>query len=280
LFTGCSKEFSYENSQQAQAVVATGSIMDSLGNCLVTSSSGNYYNGVALLGDSNYVQLTIDVFSVGSYNIQTSLVNGFQFAGSGNFSDTGTQQVILRASGTPAQIQPTSFQVSYDGNTCGFVVNVQDSTGHGANGGGGIASDTVGLNQWQFNEGAHLYTGTIQSATFTNLIGSNLIMAGYTSSGTDTAFGLSFEFSGSSLDTGNFNTLLAGNSFTLNVASGPSAGNIIFASNATSSQIMSLVISSYNASTQVVNGSFSGTAYDFTGNSVQISNGLFKATVN
>jgi hypothetical protein len=276
LFFGCSKELSYENNGIPIAVAATGTLKDNAGDCLPINPKGSYYNGVAILGDTNYVQVTVNVKTTGSYNIQTDRQNGFQFAGTGVFNNTGIQTINLKASGTALQIQQTNFTVTFNNTSCNFSVNVQDSTGHS---GGGTNDPSIALGKWQFVANGHTYTGNIQAALFSNLIGASLTIVGYTASGTDTAFGVSVEFNGTTLDTGTYPTSGAGTNFSLQIASGINAGNIIFAANATSTQIVNITINSYDAATKIVYGTFSGISYDFNGTDIPITNGKFKATV-
>lgn len=270
---------SYETNVIPAGVTATGSLKDSSGNCMTIAPNGAYYNGVALLGDTNYVQLTVNVTSTGSYNIQSDRQDGFQFAGTGVFTNTGIQTINLKASGTPTAKGVINFLVSFDSTACNFTVHVQDSTGHSNNNGGSSDTSGIALSQWQFVANGHTYSGNIQSAIFTNLIGGTLTVVGFTASGTDTAFGITVQFPGNTLDTGTYVTSDAGTNFSLQIASGPNIGNIIYAANATSSQVINIIIDSYNTVTKVVSGTFSGTSYNSGGNDVPITNGKFKATV-
>jgi type 1 fimbria pilin len=95
------------------------------------------------------------------------------------------------------------------------------------------------------------------------------------SGSTDTTFGITVQFPGTTLDTGTYVTSDAGTNFSLALA--PS-GNIIYAANATSvPPVLNITISSYISSTKTVTGTFSGQAYDFNGNILAITNGKFKA---
>lgn len=255
------------------ATTSTGTLKDTLGNCLPITVTGTYFNGV-VVHDTNYVQITVNVATTGSYNIQSDRQNGFQFAGTGVFSGTGVQTVSLRASGTPLQIQSTNFTVTFDSASCSFSVNVLDSTGHS---GGVTDSSSIGLNQWQFVANGHTYAGNITTADFSNLIGADLTLAGnMASNSADTAFGITIQFPGSTLDTGSFATSAPGTNFSLQLNQ---SGNIIFAANATSNQVLNIDISSYSGTSKIVVGTFSGSAYDINGNTVPITNGEFKATV-
>jgi hypothetical protein len=274
LFFSCSKEHSLETGALQGGNTAAGTLKDTSGNCLPIVVKGSYYNGV-VPGDTNYIQVTVNVKTAGSFNIQTDQQNGFQFAGTGIFNSTGIQTVNLKASGTPSQIIPTNFTLTFDSSACIFTVNVEDSTGHSGNGG---STDTSGiaLNQWQFVANGHTYSGNIGTAVFTNLIGANLTLVGTMASGSmDTVFGITVQFTGTTLDTGTYATSDAGTNFSLTLLQ---SGNIIYAANATSvPPVLNIIISGYNASTKTVAGTFSGQAYDFNGSNLNITNGKFKA---
>lgn len=274
LFFSCSKEYSLETDALPAGNTAAGSLKDTSGNCLPIVVKGTYYDGV-IAGDTNYIQVTVNVKTAGSFNIQTDQQNGFQFAGTGVFISTGVQTINLKASGTPSQIAPTNFTITFDSSACMFTINVADSTGHG-NGGSSTDSSGIALNQWQFVANGHTYAGNISTAVFTNLIGANLTLAGTMASGSnDTTFGITVQFPGTTLDTGTYVTSNAGTNFSLTLVQ---SGNIIYAANATSvPPVLNIIISSYNASTKTVAGTFSGQAYDFNGNNLNITNGAFKA---
>src|ERR1035438_1374389 len=136
FFFSCSKEYSLETNALPSGNTATGTLKDSSGNCLPIVVNGTYYDGV-ITRDTNYVQITVNAETTGSYNIQTGLQNGFQFAGTGVFNSTGVQTINLKASGTPSQIIPTNFTVTFSSSACTFTVNVLDSTGRGLGGNGG-----------------------------------------------------------------------------------------------------------------------------------------------
>jgi len=278
-FLACSKELSFETSDIPTGTSATGTLKDASANCLPIVVKGTYYNGV-VPGDTNIVQLTVNVKTIGSYNILTPLHNGFQFAGGGVFSSTGIQTINLRASGTPKAVMPTDFTVTFDTTTCNFTVNVQDSTGHGGSSSGGTTDTSIALNKWQFVANGHTYAGNIATAVFANLIGATLTVVGTMASGsTDTAFGITVLFPGTTLDTGTYTTTDVGTNFSLQKTSGVNAGDIIFAANTTSTQVVNITITSYIVSSKTVSGTFSGVSYDFNGNDVPITNGKFKAAV-
>jgi hypothetical protein len=276
LFWGCGKELSQELAIVPKGAVATGTLKDSLGNCLPDSVYGTYYDGV-LPGDTNYVQIQVNVYSLGTYNIQSNVQNGFQLTDSGSFTTLGLNTIKLKASGPALNIGSTNFTINYDAGSCIITVNVLDSTGTGLGGdSGNIDTTAAALNAWKFTANGHTYGGGINTAVFTSL-GEILTLTGTMQSGaTDTTFGLSVQLTSSAVDTGTFQTSLPGNDFSLQ----QTTGSIIFAANAiTSPPVLNIVITNFIASTKVVTGTFSGNSYDINGNTVPIVAGSFKATV-
>ncbi len=68
-------------------------------DCTAGSISGAMKEGVVVSG----VTMTIyaNVTELGSYNLKTTITNGVVFAGSGEFTSLGCQEITLTASGTP-----------------------------------------------------------------------------------------------------------------------------------------------------------------------------------
>ena len=96
------------------------------GACTGGQVFGTYALGVPLnAGDS--VRLSVNVVSIGTWNITTTpAVGGMVFAGSGTFTATGNQNIILV--GTPASV-PTinganTIPVSTGTSNCSFIVTV------------------------------------------------------------------------------------------------------------------------------------------------------------
>jgi hypothetical protein len=280
LFCSCAKELSVESNTTPIATTATGTLKDTSGNCLPAVVVGTYYEGV-IPGDTNYVQVQVNAFTTGSYSISTDIQNGLQFSATGVFNNTGINTVKLKTSGTPVNIASTNYNVTFDGNTCVFTVNVKDSTGTGLGGNTGgttgpVDSTAAALNMWKFTANGHTYSGKIIGALFTTLNDGLSIFGSMQSGSTDSTFGVSVQFAGNSLDTGSFSTVNAGNNFSFVKMN----GDVIFAANAiTTPPVMSINIISYSSSTKIVKGTFSGISYDFNGNNVPITYGSFQATV-
>src|SRR4029079_6244349 len=95
LIVSCAKEGSFE-----QAKPSRGSLQNSAGDCMAKTIAGIYAAGQAL-GDSNYIDVTVDVGQTGRYTIFTDTVNGYSFKSTGNFASTGSATVRLKGFGTP-----------------------------------------------------------------------------------------------------------------------------------------------------------------------------------
>lgn len=285
-FTGCQKEYSIEN-PFPPGTLAKGSLKDTSNNCLPDSVHGTWYNGVTP-GDTNFVEIKVRVTAVGVYKISTDLQNGVILSDSGAFNTVGLTTIRLKATGTFINPTTTFFNVSFDSTSCQFALNVKDSTGTGLGGNpgggnpGGGGTGTVGLNQWQFTAAGHTYMGNIMSAQFSTILGGNLILIGSmlslpAGSTPDTVFGIGVQFPSTNLVPGTYTTADAGTNFSLYKL--PS-GDIIFAANATASPpTISIVISSYDATTKIVSGTFTGNSYNISSQVVPISNGAFKTKV-
>jgi hypothetical protein len=282
IFSSCQKDYSIENGDMQSAA---GSLWDSVGNCLPESVTGTFYDGVTPGSDTAYVEVQVDVTQTGSYNITTgNPENGLVFSDSGFFSTTGINTIRLKPIGTPILVKSTPFSITFDSSICTFNVDVQDSTGTGLGGTqdttttGGGDPDNLADNSWQFSANSLDLQGSIISAQFgPSTGGSQLFLVGQMQfNSTDTAFGLSVQFPGTTLDTGFYATSTAGTSFSLTKVS---SGDVIFAANNLSPQVITIHISSYDVSTKVVEGTFEGDSYDINSNVVPITEGEFKATV-
>src|SRR4051812_9588693 len=91
----CTKEYSYEGTP-----MAVYNLTDLEDRCTDAVVNGNYIAG-APLDSSHYVYITANVTKAGDYTIQTNVINGISFMAAGNFPDTGSHTVILKATGKP-----------------------------------------------------------------------------------------------------------------------------------------------------------------------------------
>lgn len=279
----CSKELSLENS--AAVTSAEGSLWDSLDNCLPDSVYGTYYTGIQPGTDTAYIEINVDVAVAGSYRIATDLQNGFMFFDSGYFNAAGINTIRLKPSGTPILEQPTVFTFSFDSTTCFVTVNVKDSTGTGLGGGTdttGSGGDSTNLSDtaWKFTVGANFYHGQIDYSTIQDTLGFKfLTILGSDVATGDTLFTLGILFTGT-VGPGTYTTDLT-SQVSLTTIDASSNYVIIYQANSTTatSGAVTITITSYNTTTGIMTGTFSGTAVDKDGNAVTITNGAFQAKI-
>jgi hypothetical protein len=96
-------------------------------SCAYNSVSGTYIvsDSLVLL---NKVTVQVEVTGTGSWTAFTDSLNGYSFAGSGVFTETGTQTITLQGSGAPVAAQTDLFTTSAAGaGSCTFSVTVIQS---------------------------------------------------------------------------------------------------------------------------------------------------------
>jgi hypothetical protein len=124
LLAGCAKELSFETG----GIPSKGSLQSDLaGDCLPKTVNGVYEATKPLVAGTNTVVVQVDVTSAGSYDIRSDTVNGYHFRGTGTFTTTGINNVILNGIGTPFAAGINNFVVSYDSTFCDFQVTVLPS---------------------------------------------------------------------------------------------------------------------------------------------------------
>lgn len=122
----CKKEYSYE---KGVFNPSSGSLQSgTTGDCLGSVVAG-IYKADSSLGDSNYVDVKVDVTKAGSYTINTDTINGFYFSSTGSFTTVGENTVRLQGSGKPLTVGSNIFTVTYDSTQCTFSVTTLVSGG-------------------------------------------------------------------------------------------------------------------------------------------------------
>lgn len=270
LLAGCAKELSVE--QGKSFIPATGSLKDSNGLCMGTIVHGTYYNGVTPGSDTCYAEVIVDVATAGTYKIYTNVVNGFMFSDSGFFDTPGIDTIRLLVSGTPILNLPSDFALFFDTSVCAFTVNVLDSTGHGAGGGGLEDSDSA----WQFTGSTTAFKGPVDEAYIKDSLGAKvLVILGSTAATGDSSFAAGIVLPGGFLSPGTFSTSTGAFIYFAD----ENDEYIYSADPFTIGFVMSVTIDGYDTDTKIVTGSFSGTAKDADGNGITISGGKFTAKV-
>lgn len=121
FFVSCQKELNWDLSAQSQGTLKADSTTN---ECLPIVVQGTYIVDSAL-GSTNYIDVQVDVTTVGIYQITSDTINGVSFYGSGTFGNTGINTVRLMGSGTPTASGITTFIISYLNNNSYCTVDVE-----------------------------------------------------------------------------------------------------------------------------------------------------------
>jgi hypothetical protein len=263
---------------KVEVVYATGTPAQyALVNCGAIQVNGTYIAGKPL-GDTNNVVVQVNVTAIGSYSISTTTINGYTFSKTGNFTTTGTQNITLNGSGTPVAAGSNTFTSTAGTSACNFNVTVVNAPTGGT------------LNTWSFTQGTKTYSGTFPSGgdfgdDFLGF-GKALDMFGEIPN-TDTTFDLYIQFPASATQPipGSYVTnpdLF--NSNTSDLYMYDTNVDIFYVKDfpplPPTTPTLTIVITSYSATTKIAKGTFSGTAWNSAGSIVPITNGKFEAFVN
>jgi hypothetical protein len=112
--------------------IAAYTLQGSPNSCLNDTVKGSFIKGFAL-DTSAKIIVTLNVTAVGPYSITTDTVNGYYFSGSGVFSHTGTQTIVLAGTGTPINAGNDVFRISGASSSCSFSNTVFIPTTPGTN---------------------------------------------------------------------------------------------------------------------------------------------------
>ncbi len=233
-------------------------------DCASALADGTYKAGVAL-NTSNTVDIDVNVTTPGAYSISTAAANGITFTGSGNFATNGPQTITLTGAGTPTAEGTFSLTITGGGSTCAFDITIDA---------GAPVTDLM----WKFTSGGVTYEGPTFGAITLPLAG--LESTGI--SGETTDQGISFAltltktapmqattFSTNNPPPGNMATLLLMDN---------ASGNPVF-TGILGSGTLNVVLTTYNETTKVAAGTFSGTVKNGANATVSITNGTFKAEI-
>lgn len=210
------------------------------------------------LDATNTVDLTVNVATPGLYSI-TAGENGMTFSGSGSFTTAGPGQTItLTGTGTPEANGDFDMQIAV---ACAFQVTVDPAI----IGTGGT---------WKFTSGATTYEGnTFDAEVVTDNNITYLVVTGLSNSATG-AIGLTMGVNGgSAITTG----LYSGSVITGKFAGFTYSGSAVWIAGAGTGASVNITLTTYNTTTGLVEGTFSGNAKDVSGAIVPITGGTFKA---
>jgi hypothetical protein len=165
------------------------------GVCMNAAVAGTYLAGSAL-NASNTVTINVNVTTAGAFAISTIASNGMIFSGSGTFTTTGAQAIVLTGSGIPAAAGSTNVPVTAGSSSCSFTLDVVSGAAFIINCGSATVNGTYTV-------------GVPLDATNTATISVNVTTTGgYSISGT--ANGMTFSASGNFAATGPQLVILTG----------------------------------------------------------------------
>jgi len=123
LFLACNKQYDPGplDSNNSQGGTSVFTLSGAGSSCQEIATHNNFTAGIAAT-DSNTVTLSVNVTTIGTWTLTSGTVDGIKFSGSGTFTTTGVQTVLLKASGTPAAGGTFIFAVG--ATACSFSVTV------------------------------------------------------------------------------------------------------------------------------------------------------------
>ena len=269
-YTGCQKEL-------PDGGIARGTLKDSSGICFNEIVHGTFYNGIVPGSDTAYVEVKVNVTKPGQYTISTNEQNGLSFSGSGVFVSTGINTVKLHTKGVPLNKAVTGFAVYFDTSECAFSISVHDSAElH--------PLLPIDNNNWKFTDGRSgiTYKGLFENNYLLEL-GTLKVLVLATKPAQqpgDSTFMINIGLPSGVIKPGNYSTDDAPTGIVfktfsdacLNCAGG---GLIPLSTGAT----VSLTINSYDETTKIIKGHFSGTTVDWNNIVSQIKDGEFTAVM-
>jgi hypothetical protein len=132
----CQKEKSTEHGGPGGGGVVGGSaaftLVPSGSNCSDAVVTGNFEVGTQI-GTNATLTVTVNVTKTGDWTYTTAQVNGILFAGFGDFTATGNQQITLFAVGEPTKAGVSSFNLNFGASSCAFSVTVAPAGQGGGN---------------------------------------------------------------------------------------------------------------------------------------------------
>jgi hypothetical protein len=205
FFYSCEKEYSVENGEVPVGGGTSGGTAvytfdGGTGDC-INVITGTYTVGT-VLSSSNTISVLVNVATIGTYNLSSSSSNGISFTGSGTFTSTGPQTIILTGKGTP--LTAGTYSYSPGSNGCNFSITVVQGNSSSAvfsfDGGTGACAGT--LINGTYTQGTAVSTGN------TVTLKVNVTTPGSYSVSTETVNGISFAGAGNFTITGAQNLVL------------------------------------------------------------------------
>jgi hypothetical protein len=90
--------------------------------------SGPVYTAGTTVSNLNTVMFNVNITTRGLYSITSNTVNGISFAASGSYNGTGSNTIILTASGTPSIAGTFNYTINTGTSSCTFPITVVTGT--------------------------------------------------------------------------------------------------------------------------------------------------------
>jgi hypothetical protein len=200
--TICTVVIPINNTPPPEAVFSLGGP----GGCPNVFVAGDYTVGFPL-NSSNNVTLMVTVTSIGTYNIATDSINGIRFYGSGNFTVTGVQTIVLQGTGNPVAAGANTLTAVANGVAgCSFTVNSIISTSNADFTFQGAPGACLNANVF-----GNFVVGTLLNGSQVVQLSVNVLSVGNFTISTNTANGISFSRSGVFSSIGQQTVVISGN---------------------------------------------------------------------
>jgi hypothetical protein len=240
-------------------------------NCMDAAVTGSYTKAVAL-NSTNKVDIKVNVTTIGSYSVSTTATNGMTFSGSGAFSTTGVQSITLTGSGTPVTDGSIVIPVAVGTSACSFTVMVNASTTN---------PPPTSTYKWKFTSAGATHQGTVDDDGVLEVIAVtptvNITAISFFGSNTagDTSIALAIADLNNVINANEtyVSTSTSSNSAAIEI---DYAGTLYTADPQTTGATVTITVTSHNATTKLLAGTFSGTLKNPTnGQLITITNGQF-----
>ncbi len=184
-FIACQKELNFDTNG-----ISIGTLKkDAAGDCSPSAINGIYTLDSTLKAE-NFIDVNVDVTTVGTYEIKSDTINGFSFKGTGTFGVIGNNVVRLYGSGKPTAAGVSSFTITYGTSICVIDVTVFGPGGSAAVYTlGGAPGSCAGFTP---NPAGTYNAGQVLVAANTVLTSVNVTATGTYDLGTDTVNGIYF----------------------------------------------------------------------------------------
>lgn len=116
----CEKEYSVE-SNGLVANTASGTLLDSAGNCQAIEVYGNYKENVIVTSE-NFIKANINFTAIGNFRIYSDTVNGYFFNIENYAFTTGIKTITIYGTGKPFLPIDANFTLHFGNSSCNFIV--------------------------------------------------------------------------------------------------------------------------------------------------------------